>query len=160
MALPTTRFRNFARKLVRRPFRRKSYQPRFDTLEDRTVPAPIPSTFAGNAQHTGIYDGPTPAQDMNAVHWLMSVDNNVSFPANYGTPLVSANNTVFIPVKTTASGGFEINAIDGTNPTLVPGPLPNTFSPLPKYTLSTGYLAPPFSTMPSYSPAIATGPSG
>ncbi|MBI3409508.1 MAG: Ig-like domain repeat protein [Planctomycetes bacterium] len=145
---------SWLRNRVRRPIRRKPYRPRFDTLEDRTVPAPIPSTFAGNAQHTGIYDAV--AQDLNQVHWFQSVDMNVAVPANYGTPLVSAGNTVFVPVKISPTGtntspppnsNFIIKAFDGNSGAL-------------KYTLTPDYIEPSYSTMPSYSPAIATGPTG
>ena len=79
-----------SRKPVRRPVRRNSFKPRFDVLEDRTVPTTTVTTFAGNAQHTAIYDAP--AQDLNAIHWQTTIDLNPvpGVEAHYGTPLVTA----------------------------------------------------------------------
>src|SRR5438128_5966692 len=57
------------------------------------------STFAGNAQHTGIYQAP--AATLNAIRWSTPIDLNPSArPTHYGAPLVTAANTVITPVKT------------------------------------------------------------
>ncbi len=67
--------------------------------------------FAGDAQHTAIYQ--PAAQDLNAVHWSTSVDlNNSGTFAHYGAPLVTAANTVLVPVKI-AGNGFQVSAFDG-----------------------------------------------
>src|SRR5262245_25083334 len=77
-------------------------------------------TFGGNAQHTSIYT--RPAQDLNRVRWATSVDlNNVGL-AHYGAPLITASNTVVVPVKTMS--GFQLNVFDGS-------------SGVPKYSLET-----------------------
>src|ERR1039458_7629406 len=69
------------------------------------------TTFGGNAQHTANYS-PT-AQSLNAVHWTTSVDlNNTGAYAHYGAPLITPANTIFVPVKTGATGGFEINVFN------------------------------------------------
>jgi hypothetical protein len=85
------------------------------------------TTFGGNAQHTGIF---TPAvQPLNVLKWQTDIDfnNNGAF-AHYGSPVISANNTVFVPVKT-ASDGFRVDAFDGATGTF-------------KYTVGTDYIMP------------------
>src|SRR5437763_16672954 len=82
-------------------------------------------TFAGNAQHTAIYEAV--AQNLNAIHWSTSIDlNNSGASAHYGAPLISAANTVFVPVKT-ANSGFDVNVFNGTTGAA-------------KYTLHTDYV--------------------
>jgi hypothetical protein len=84
-------------------------------------------TFGGNAQHTGIFT--TPAQPLNVIKWQTDIDlNNSGAFAHYGSPVISAANTVFVPVKT-ASNGFRVDAFDGSNGTF-------------KYTVSTDYILP------------------
>ena len=76
----------------------------------KTAGSPAVSTFAGNAQHTAIYQ--PAAQNLNAIHWSTTIDlNNTSF-AHYGAPLITAANTVIVPVKT--ASGFQINVFDGS----------------------------------------------
>src|SRR4051794_19217156 len=80
-------------------------RPLIERLEDRTVPSLTATTFGGNAQHTAIYDAT--AQNLNAIHWQADIDlNNSGAFAHYGAPLISAANTVFVPVKT-ATNGFQ-----------------------------------------------------
>ncbi|HKE55561.1 MAG TPA: Ig-like domain repeat protein, partial [Pyrinomonadaceae bacterium] len=67
--------------------------------------------------------------------------------AHYGPPLVSAANTVIVPVKTGTNGGFRIDAFDGTTTNA-------------KYTLTTDYILPAFQWVPSYNPCIVTGSFG
>jgi hypothetical protein len=85
------------------------------------------ATFAGNGQHTGIFT--PPAQPLNVIKWQTDIDlnNNGAF-AHYGSPVISAANTVFVPVKT-ASNGFRVDAFDGSNGTF-------------KYTVATDYILP------------------
>ena len=101
--------------------------------------------FAGNAQHTSDYS--QSAQNMNAVHWSTSVDlSNNGTLSHYGAPVVSAANTVFIPVKT-AGNRFQVSAFNGTSGT-------------PVYTLPTDYLLPAHNWILPYNPALTPGPSG
>ncbi|MBI1897578.1 MAG: hypothetical protein HYS04_13795, partial [Acidobacteria bacterium] len=103
-------------------------KPFVECLEDRTTPSASVPTFAGNAQHTAIFD--TPAQDLNAVHWQTAIDlNETPQGIHYATPLITAANTVIVPVKTGATDGFEVNVFDGADGT-------------PKYTLATDYTLP------------------
>src|SRR6266480_4064639 len=93
-------------------------------------------TFGGNAQHTSSYS--PPAQNLNAIKWTTPNDLNPGALAHYGSPLVTATNTVLVPVKT-ATNGFRVDAFNGT-------------SGAAKYTLATDYILPSYSWIPSYNP--------
>ena len=72
---------------------------------------PAVASFAGNAQHTAIYQ--VPSQNLNTIHWSTTIDfNNSGAQAHYGAPLISSANTVIVPVKT-ANNGFQVEAFDG-----------------------------------------------
>lgn len=102
-------------------------------------------TFAGNAQHTAVYQAA--AQNLSTTHWSTSIDlNNSGAFAHYGAPLVTAANTVVVPVKT-ANNGFQIETFDGATGSA-------------KYTLSTDYVLPSHNWIPTYNPALAIGSSG
>jgi hypothetical protein len=101
-------------------------------------------TFAGNAQHTGIFD--VPAQHLDRICWSTSINlHNTGGYTHYGAPLITASNTVLVPIKTT--NGFRVSAFEGASGRL-------------KYTLSTDYLAPPADWGPVYQPVIAEETSG
>lgn len=56
------------------------------------------TTFAGNAQHTSSYAAP--AQNLNTFKWIASIDlNNTGALIHYGAPVITAANTVLVPVK-------------------------------------------------------------
>src|ERR1051326_4172831 len=118
----------------------------FLALSDHVVDATTSiDMFAGNAQHTAIYQ--TPAQSLNTIRWSTTIDlNNTGAYAHYGAPLITAANSVIVPVKT-GSNGFEINVFDGASGSL-------------KYTLTTDYALPSYNWIPSYNPALATTISG
>ena len=99
-----------------------------------------PATFAGNAQHTGIYGAS--AQTLNRVIWSTKIDlNNNGGYAHYGAPLITASNAVLVPVRTT--NGFRVNAFEGKTGRL-------------KYSLATDYIPQPgLAWHPPYQPAIA-----
>ena len=72
---------------------------------------PAVASFAGNAQHTAIYQ--VPSQNLNTIHWSTTIDfNNSGAQAHYGAPLISSANTVIVPVKT-ANNGFQVKAFYG-----------------------------------------------
>src|SRR6478672_4880874 len=78
-----------------------------------TADAQAVSTFGGDAQHTAVYL--PPAQDLNRIRWSTSIDlNNSGELAHYGSPLITAANTVVVPVKT-ASNGFQLNVFNGAD---------------------------------------------
>ncbi len=114
-------------------------------------------TFAGNAQHTSIF---TPAaQPMNKIKWQTTIDTqNSSGGAHYGTPLITAANTIIVPVKTSGAGNgttltFRIDAF--------------TSAGILKYTLTPDFALPhdtngfaTYGWVPVYQPVVANGPSG
>jgi hypothetical protein len=103
-------------------------------------------TFAGNAQHTSVY-APA-AQTLDLIKWSTSIDlNNTGALIHYGAPLVTAGNTVIVPVKTGATDGFQVTAFNGA-------------SGASKYTLGTDYILPSHNWIPAYNPCVATGSFG
>lgn len=89
-------------------------------------PAPPPAVngppwlgFAKDAQHSA--QGATAAQGgvgalaLNRIAWSTSVDLSppTANQIHYGSPLISAHNTVLVPVKTTAAGGFGVQVQRG-----------------------------------------------
>jgi S-formylglutathione hydrolase FrmB len=72
------------------------------------------STHAHDAQHTGV--SPVRSQKLAKIHWQVPVD--VAPPEgeifiHYGSPVITAKNTVVVPVKTDARS-FRVQAHDGT----------------------------------------------
>lgn len=102
-------------------------------------------TFAGNAQHTSSYSAP--AQNLNTIKWTTSIDlNNTGALTHYGSPLITAGNTVLVPVKT-AGDGFRVDAFNGLTGSL-------------KYLTASDYILPTHVWIPVYNPCIATGSFG
>lgn len=102
-------------------------------------------TFGGNPQHTSLFS--TPAQSLNRIKWTVDIDlNNSGQFAHYGSPLITAANTVIMPVKT-AANGFQVVALDG-------------LSGSTKYTLVTDYVLPSAGWIPVYQAVITAGPNG
>jgi hypothetical protein len=103
------------------------------------------SDHAHDAQHSDL--SPVASQPLAHIHWQTSVDlsvptNNTSeLLVHYGSPLITRSNTVIVPVKTTASGGFRIEAHVGTNGAL-------------NWMQSTDYVLPPHDWTPSFSGAL------
>src|SRR4030095_10944365 len=104
------------------------------------------TTFAGNAQHTSSYAAP--AQNLNTFRWTASIDlNNTGALIHYGAPVITAANTVLVPVKTGATGSFQVSAFNGANG-------------VAKYNLATDYILPDHNWIPAYQPCVATGAFG
>src|SRR6266699_777299 len=102
------------------------------------------STFAGNAQHTAIYQ--PAARDLNRILWSTSIDvNNTGAFAHYGAPLITSSNAVVVPVKT--GSGFQINVFNGSDGTA-------------KYSLATDYILPSYTWIPVYQPVLTGGSAG
>ena len=100
------------------------------------------STFAGNAQHTSIYE--PAAVDVSVIRWSMSIDLNQSFRnAHYGAPVVTASNVILVPVKT-ATDGFQVSAFDVASGAQLYAPL------------TTDYVLPAHNWYPTYNPALAS----
>ena len=106
------------------------------------------SGYAHDPQHTAT--SATAAQALHSIHWQTPVDLNA--PGNgqtdllihYGSPIVTAANTVIVPVKTGATGGFQIQAFHDATGSLL-------------YTLATDYSLPAHDWIPPYAPAISLG---
>jgi hypothetical protein len=105
------------------------------------------SGYGGDPQHTAI--SPVASQSLQSVRWQTPVDLNPQYSGNdllihYGSPVITAGNTVVLPVKTGATDGFRVEGRSGTTGALL-------------WTQATDYSLPPHTWTPSYSPTIAPG---
>src|SRR5947209_4885846 len=88
-----------------------------EPLEDRRTPtAALWQGYARDPQHSAL--SAAAAQPLNAIRWQTPVDLQPQYSGNdllihYGSPAITAADTVIVPVKTGAGGGFEVNAFDG-----------------------------------------------
>lgn len=78
--------------------------------------APAWAGFAGNAQHTAVVA--VAPQPFARVRWTASVDFapqpvGDELLIHYASPMITAGNTVLLPVKGTATGGFRIEGRAG-----------------------------------------------
>jgi hypothetical protein len=70
--------------------------------------------YARDAQHTSL--GVGPSQLPQRIRWSIPVDQNPQYSGSellihYGSPLITRINTVIVPVKTGATGGFQVSAL-------------------------------------------------
>ncbi|MBY0508207.1 MAG: hypothetical protein K2X03_30110 [Bryobacteraceae bacterium] len=103
------------------------------------------SGYAHDAQHTAISS--VASQPLNRIRWQTAMDLNPQFSGSsllihYGSPLVTAANTVLVPVKTGATDGFRVEARRGADGALL-------------YTLTTDYSLPAHGWTPSYGPVVS-----
>src|SRR5579883_2611088 len=89
------------------------------------------------------------SQPMNRIKWQTPVDtvlqgSSGTLYIHYGTPVITAANTVLVPQRTSSSNTFQILAFQGS-----------TGSQL--YTLTTDYAPPSYNWIPSYSGTLALG---
>jgi hypothetical protein len=106
------------------------------------------SDYAHDPQHTAL--SPFASQPLTTIHWQVPVDLDPQHEGgdpdgdlyiHYGSPLITRSNTVIVPVKTGALGGFRVEAHVGTNGVL-------------KWMQSTDYALPPHNWTPSFSPTL------
>lgn len=93
--------------------------------------------YAASAQHDAI--APTASQPLKKIHWRTAVDlmpPGGGVDIHYGSPLVTAYNTVVVTVKTGRNDGYKIEGRDGTTGTLL-------------WTQQTDYTSPPHGWLPS-----------
>ena len=118
------------------------------TLLSQWLPAQALSVpwrgYGHDPQHTGISS--FAAQPLNRIKWSTPVDlvnegSSGELLIHYGSPLVTAANTVIVPVRTNSSDVFRVEAHSGVDGSL-------------KYTLTTDYSLPPHDWTPSYSPVL------
>ena len=108
---------------------------------------PVWSGYAGNAQHTA--NSTVTSQSLNTIVWQTPVDlqpqySGDSLLIHYGSPMVTAANTVLVPVKTGASAGFRVDARSGADGSLL-------------WSFATDYSLPSAGWTPSYSPTVTPG---
>jgi hypothetical protein len=102
------------------------------------------SGYGHESQHDAI--APVASQPLNRILWHTPVDLNPQYSGSellihYGSPLVTRSNTVIVPVKTGASGGFEVEALVGATGAT-------------NWMRSTDYILPPHNWTPSFSPTL------
>jgi len=96
------------------------------------LPSAFPQTPWTNFAKTSLHGATstTAAQALNTIHWQTPVDLEPDDAAtrpdggdelliHYGTPLITAANTVIVPLKTSAGGDFTVNALNATNGNLM-----------------------------------------
>ncbi len=126
-----------------------------DTPAAMTPPPPsppeVPATgpawrgFAGDVQHAA--QSAIATQPLTRIRWRTPVDaapqynGNGSLLIHYGSPVISARNTVVVPVKTGATSGFSFEARAGSSGSLLWSAasdyiLPNTAAWTPSYNLA------------------------
>jgi glucose/arabinose dehydrogenase len=110
----------------------------------RVTATPAWAGYAGNSQHTAV--SANASQALQTIAWQTPVDLAPQYSGDklfihYGSPLVTAANTVIVPVKTEASGGFEVEAIDGASGAV-------------KWMQTSDYVLPPHNWTPSYAPTL------
>jgi hypothetical protein len=103
--------------------------------------------FAGNAQHTAISGGA--AQTLGRIVWQKFVDLEPPYTGDgltihYGSPVITDQNTVVLPIKVDARGAFRIEARSGGNGALI-------------WSYDSDYQLPPFTWFPSYNLSLAAG---
>jgi hypothetical protein len=84
-----------------------------------------------------------------AIRWQTPVDLAPQYSGgelftHYGSPLITAANLVFVPVKTAAGGSFRVEARQGTNGTLF-------------YSINSDYALPQHNWVPPWNPVLSAG---
>jgi hypothetical protein len=79
--------------------------------------------FGRDSQHTAV--SAMASQDLGRIVWRKIIDlapdyqSDGSLLIHYGSPVITDQNTVLLPVKTTTAGGFQIQARSGGNGALI-----------------------------------------
>lgn len=123
-------------------------RPPIDTVRPRGTTTTIWNgwnSYGRDAQHSA--RSAVRSDPLASIHWQTPVDLNPQLAGNggllihYGSLLVTAHNTVIVPVKTGDTGGFRVDAREGTDGTV-------------KWFLSTDYIPPPHSWYPVFGPVL------
>jgi hypothetical protein len=105
----------------------------------------IPWTnYCHDPQHTAL--SPTASQPLGQILWQTPVDLAPQYWGNdldihYGSPVITRSNTIILPVKTGADGGFQVEGRDAVTGAL-------------KWTQTTDYALPPHDWVPSFPLAL------
>ncbi len=116
------------------------------TVRAQSIAVPW-SMLGHDAQHTAI--SRFTANTLNRIRWQTPVDldpqyNGDELLIHYGSPIVTRSNTLLIPVKTGAWGGFQVEAHSSTSGSLV-------------WMLPTDYILPAHNWTPSCGIALTPG---
>src|SRR5262245_795133 len=79
------------------------------------------ANYAHDPQHTAL--SKVASQPLTRIRWQTPVDLNPQYSGtnlliHYGSPIVTAANSVIVPVKTGATDGFRLDVRNGTNGSL------------------------------------------
>jgi hypothetical protein len=106
------------------------------------VSGPAWSSFSRDAQHTAQSAAAT--QPLTRILWQMPVDQAPQYGgggqyllSHYGSPIISSNNTVVVPVKVGAQGTFRFEARNGANGQQL-------------WSVGSDYIVPPHNWFPSF----------
>jgi len=102
------------------------------------------SGYARDVRHTAI--SLNQSQPLARIRWSTPVDLQPQYVQNellihYGSPLVTAGDTVIVPVKTGATSGFRVDARSAADGTLV-------------WSQATDYVLPPHDWVPEFAPTL------
>ena len=105
------------------------------------------NSYAHDAQHTGL--STIGAQRLERIKWSTPVDQVLAGSSgtlyiHYGSVTVTAGNTVLVPVRTSSSNTYQVEAHSGATGALL-------------YTLPTDFTPAPHNWIPSYAPALSRG---
>ncbi|WP_299428688.1 hypothetical protein [Sphingomonas bacterium] len=98
-------------------------------------------SYGHDAQHTAV--SAIASQDLGRITWTSPVDmapqytSSGSLLTHYGSPIVTTNNTVVIPVKTGATAGYRVEGRNGATGTAI-------------WATATDYVSPPHNWVPPY----------
>ena len=102
------------------------------------------SGYAHDSQHGAVAS--VASQPLNRILWHVPVDLNPQYiggelQIHYGSPLVTRFNTVIVPVKTGATGGFRVEALAAATGRT-------------NWMRNTDYILPPHNWIPGFSPVL------
>jgi len=104
-------------------------------------------SYAHDAQHDGLAAGPS--QIPQQIRWSTPVDlfpqySGSALYIHYGSPVITAANTILVPVKTGVSGGFQVTAF-------------NARTGAQLWSLTTDYVLPPHNWTPPMGITLTEG---
>jgi hypothetical protein len=105
------------------------------------------SGFGGDAQHTALSAAPVAMQSLSRILWTVPVDLHPQLyqgpflATHYGSPLITAADTVIVPVKTGANGGFSVEALRASDGGEI-------------WSAASDYVLPPHNWIPAFEPAL------
>jgi len=121
------------------------------TVEPPPVTPPVGPAWWGfgrDVQHSA--QGAVAAQALNRIAWSTPVDLAPQYTAqgalliHYGSPVITSRNTVLVPVKTGAAGGFRFEARSGVTGALI-------------WSADSDYVLPSHNWTPSFNIAVTAG---